>query len=305
LTHLSYALPNKKYDLMELKKGNRLNSEIGVLEGFGFKNCYIVGRTDDLHLLINKSAKETLKQDDRNSFEYLFYYSGLNTSNTQPDKNNLTLFNYPAYKFHHELQLDTNAITFADQGCSGLLSMINISKQILETSQKDSILCLVGDALPENSNREILYNLMSDSGASLIVKRGATENKIVHFYQETQSYYWDTENHPEEILASYFPMSERVITKCIKEAGLNIDDIKWFVPHNVSLRSWKILAGLLGIPEEKIWTKNISRIGHTISCDHIINLSDMQKENLIKKDDYVLLFTFGFGATWSCMILQH
>jgi 3-oxoacyl-[acyl-carrier-protein] synthase III len=31
----------------------------------------------------------------------------------------------------------------------------------------------------------------------------------------------------------------------------------------------------------------------------------MEEQGALKKDDLLVLFTFGFGANWSCMILQH
>ena len=43
----------------------------------------------------------------------------------------------------------------------------------------------------------------------------------------------------------------------------------------------------------------------TIAADHAINLCDAAKAGKVKPGDYLLLFTFGFGAHWACTILQH
>ncbi|MDQ3856008.1 MAG: hypothetical protein M3281_06390, partial [Chloroflexota bacterium] len=121
----------------------------------------------------------------------------------------------------------------------------------------------------------------------------------------TQSYYWDTPRREQELLAAYFPMAQRAIQGALDKAGLAPSDVAWFVPNNVSLRSWEILAGLLGVPLGRVWTRNIEKVGHTVSCDHVINLVDMEREGALRSGDYLLLFTFGFGATWSCLVLQH
>jgi 3-oxoacyl-[acyl-carrier-protein] synthase III len=36
-----------------------------------------------------------------------------------------------------------------------------------------------------------------------------------------------------------------------------------------------------------------------------MNLSDMADENAMAPGDLLLLFTFGFGASWSCLLLEH
>jgi len=46
-------------------------------------------------------------------------------------------------------------------------------------------------------------------------------------------------------------------------------------------------------------------VGHTVSCDHIINLVDMEGAGALHDGDHLLLFTFGFGASWSAMVIQH
>jgi len=159
--------------------------------------------------------------------------------------------------------------------------------------------------LNQSSKREIIYNIMSDSTCGFIVKENSSENIIRGFHQLTHSYYWDTPLREQEVLAAYFPMAKQTITEALKKANLTINDVSWFIPHNVNIKSWQILGKLMGIPEDKVWTNNISRYGHTVSCDHIVNLYDMKKLNLLKKGDILVLFTFGFGASWSCLIIEH
>jgi len=100
-------------------------------------------------------------------------------------------------------------------------------------------------------------------------------------------------------------MAERAITGALERAGLRLADIRWLVPTNVSQRSWAILADLLGLPLDRVFTDNIPRVGHTVSCDLIINLADMERRGLLRPGDRLLAFTFGFGASWSTLILEH
>lgn len=311
ITHLAYKLPDSKISLEKLESDHKTSSPAKLLREFGFENCYTQNNSDDLNKLIIEAGEEILQQSKISPEEIktLFLYSGLGeilTANPKTEEQTLKLFRYPIAEAKYKLGLlNANTIATSQQGCSGLLSTIVLASQLMESSGQEKTLCLTGDALPHDAPREIMYNIMSDAGAAILLEKNASKNKIVHFHEQHQPYYWDTPNHKDELLASYFPMAERTIANCLKEAGLSISDIKWFVPHNVSLRSWKILADLLHIPMEKIWTSNIARVGHTVSCDHIINLVDMERDKLLKKNDYLVLFTFGFGASWSCLILQH
>jgi len=309
IAKLAYRLPTHKRSIDQLEKEGRINSPASLLSDFGFKNCYIQEKTRESSDLLLESAKEVINGIDRDNISRIFLYSGVTGHAGKESKENaLELFQYPVAQLRHALELPkANSLAISQQGCSGLLSAIDIAYHLLKSSdqESESVLCATVDVLPNGTKREIMYNVMSDAAASVLITKNSDKNRIIHFHQQILPYYWDTPLHENELLASYFPMAQRAIESALSGAGLKISDIKWFVPHNVSLRSWEILAKLVHIPMEKIWTNNIARTGHTVSSDHIINLVDMEKEGVLKKGDHLLLFTFGFGATWSCLILQH
>ena len=84
-----------------------------------------------------------------------------------------------------------------------------------------------------------------------------------------------------------------------------MDDIALIIPHNVSLRSWEILGRLIRCPAERIYTNNIAKVGHTIASDNLLNLRHATEAGLVRKGDYMLLFTFGYGSNWASMVVQH
>ena len=62
---------------------------------------------------------------------------------------------------------------------------------------------------------------------------------------------------------------------------------------------------VLEFPREKLFDRNIARHGHTMSADNLVNLQDLMDEGALNKGDHLLLFTFGFGLNWSCLVLRH
>jgi 3-oxoacyl-[acyl-carrier-protein] synthase-3 len=73
----------------------------------------------------------------------------------------------------------------------------------------------------------------------------------------------------------------------------------------VSRRSWEILLQLTGLAADQLYADNIAAKGHVISGDNFINLKDAGDSGRLRSGDRLLLFNFGFGASWSCLLVEH
>ena len=309
ISHVAYRLPRSRKTLSALKRSKQIRSSVTFLGELGFTYGYITEEPDRFDELLVGAAEEAIADSGRSRAEIgtLFLYSGLNPAIAgSGGAGILERFRYPVAKLADRLELThANAMALSQQGCSGLLSAINLAARLVQTGDPPAALCVAGDALPKHANREIMYNVMSDAAAGVVVERGSPRNQIVSFHQLGQPAYWDSPQQERELIAAYFPMAQRAICAAVEQAGLRLPDIRWIVPSNVSLRSWTILGELLGFPASRIWSKNIARVGHTVCCDHVINLRDMSREGVLTRGDHLLLFTFGFGASWTSLILQH
>lgn len=296
--------------LTALERANQLRSSARMLRSLGFAHCWIHPDAESFDALAIDAANEVIESShlDRRDIGAILVYSGLGTwwSPRRRSRQALALFRYPVARMAHELGLPhANVIGLSQQGCTGLLTAIDIAASMVERGTTAAVLCVAGDMLPPGSRREVMYNVMSDAAAAVLVTAKAERNRIVRFHQLAEAGYWDTPRHEDELVAAYFPMTKLAINEALAEAGLAAADIRWFVPSNVSRRSWDILSDLLDIPADRSYTNNISRIGHTVSCDHVINLVDMERNGQLHSGDNVLLFTFGFGASWSSLVLQR
>lgn len=309
ISHVAYRLPRSPKTLPALKRSKQIRSSVKFLHELGFTYSYLAEEPERFAELLVGAAEEAIADSGHSAAQIgtLFLYSGLNSAAAgSRSAGILERFRYPVARLADRLKLPhANAMALSQQGCSGLLSAINLAARMVQAGDPPAALCVAGDALPKNANREIMYNVMSDAAAAVVVERGSPRNQIVSFHQLGQPAYWDSPQQERELIAAYFPMAQRAICGAIEQAGLRLSDIRWIVPSNVSLRSWTILAELLGIPATRIWSKNIARVGHTVCCDHVINLRDMSREGALTTGDHLLLFTFGFGASWTSLILQH
>jgi 3-oxoacyl-[acyl-carrier-protein] synthase-3 len=88
-----------------------------------------------------------------------------------------------------------------------------------------------------------------------------------------------------------------------REAGLTLDDIDLFVPHQANYRIIDAAARRIGLPMEKV-AVNIEEYGNTSSASIPLALEQAIREGRVKKGDNLLLAGFGSGLTWGATLLE-
>ena len=307
---VEYRLPQGTRTVTELDGEGKLITAGAILEGFGFRTIHVAQWESACDLALSAARGLLEAHDiDAGEIDLLFHASALPASAAlRPSTDSVMApFRFPVSRLQDELGLHrANAIGLGQQGCVSLFSAIRIARDMLLAEPRlRSALCVASDVLPADASREMLLNVICDGACAALLRRDSPRNRIVAFGQITKGAYWDTPEMENEIVAAYFPTARTVIRETLDRAGLELGDVAWIVPHNVSLRSWEILTELLEFPLERLYTRNIARYGHTMSADNLINLKDLADEGLLKSGDHLLLFTFGFGLNWSSMILRH
>jgi len=86
-------------------------------------------------------------------------------------------------------------------------------------------------------------------------------------------------------------------------AGMTVDDVDLFVPHQANARMIEAIADRLGIPPEKVMT-NIERYGNTSAASIPLALAEAADSGRLHDGDVVLLSGFGAGMTWASAVLR-
>jgi 3-oxoacyl-[acyl-carrier-protein] synthase-3 len=86
-------------------------------------------------------------------------------------------------------------------------------------------------------------------------------------------------------------------------AGLKIEDIDWFVPHQANQRILDGTAKKLGIDPAKV-ISTVALHGNTSAASVPLALVDAVKDGRIKRGDLVLLEAMGGGFTWGAALLR-
>ncbi len=85
--------------------------------------------------------------------------------------------------------------------------------------------------------------------------------------------------------------------------NFSLEDIRFAVPHQANMRIIEAVYDKLGVPEEARFI-NVQKYGNTSASSIPLALNDIYAQNLLKKDDKILLTTFGGGLTWGSALLE-
>lgn len=316
---VSYHLPAHAPTLAALARDGLIAGDTAPLASFGFANARVARGESHVEMAVH-AARAVLEETGTDPADVgLVLYAGALVSSAAAASApppagsllNLTsvpdLFRYPASMLHDALDLEHATVTgIGQQGCAAMFTAIQVGRAALLTDPRlERVLCVGSDRLPDGVPRDIIFNLVSDGAAAVLLGRNTPSNSILATHTVSKPMLYGDASLDAEVIAAYFPTAARAIDETLARAGMALDDITLIIPHNVSLRSWEILLGMLRVPREKLFTANIPRLGHTMSADNLINLRDAQDSGLLRAGDKLLLFTFGFGLHWSCMVLEH
>lgn len=89
--------------------------------------------------------------------------------------------------------------------------------------------------------------------------------------------------------------------KVLDDAGVSVDEIDLFVPHQANIRIIDSVARRLGFDDDKVFA-NLDRYGNTSCASIPICLHEASQNGRLNKGDTLLLAGFGAGLTWgSCL----
>jgi 3-oxoacyl-[acyl-carrier-protein] synthase-3 len=107
----------------------------------------------------------------------------------------------------------------------------------------------------------------------------------------------------QEVFKFATQISGPAIETVLSQAGLTLDDIDLFIPHQANLRIIEAISRRLKIPMEKI-VVTVDRYGNTSSSSIPIALRDAIAEGRIHKGQRLMLLSFGAGLTWSAVLVE-
>ena len=95
----------------------------------------------------------------------------------------------------------------------------------------------------------------------------------------------------------------RQATEVCNAAGVGLEEIDLWVPHQANFRIIDAAARRIGLPIERV-AINIDEYGNTSSASIPLALEEAIRQGRVKSGDHVLLAGFGSGLTWGATLLK-
>ncbi len=213
--------------------------------------------------------------------------------------------------------------------CSGFLYGLTLANTMVQTGQSRYALVIGAEILTQYvdyTDRQTCVLFGDGAGAAVLApvdgNRGilATQIKSDGRYEEQlYSPGGGTRRPPSaETLACgdhFFKMKGNELFKVavrsmaevsrevLEEAGLTAEDVSLFIPHQANQRITDAVASKLNVDDARVYS-NIAMHGNTSSASIPIALDECVEAGRIKKDDIILMTSFGGGVTWGGVLIR-
>jgi 3-oxoacyl-[acyl-carrier-protein] synthase-3 len=157
----------------------------------------------------------------------------------------------------------------------------------------------------ENEDSQIYSSvLVADSTKKdhLALLAGGAVKRITHDVLE-KGENWVTMNGQEIYKAAVKTMAS-LSEKVVKDAGKNMEEVDWFIPHQANLRIIEAVGNRFNFPLEKV-AVNVDQYANTSSATVPIALDEWIRAGKIKRGDNILMAAFGAGLTAGAVFLKY
>lgn len=215
--------------------------------------------------------------------------------------------------------------------CSGFIYGLATADQFIKTGQMKTTLVVGGEVLHpfldwEDRSSCILFG--DGAGAAIVERVSAESNKkILSSHLLSDGSLWELfyipaggssmEVTPERYSKSLhkirmkgkeiFKVAVKTLAdfavRALKENGMTLSDLDWFIPHQANRRIIEAVARRINFPMEKVLI-NVDRYGNTSAATIPTALDEAVRDGRLKSDHIVLLDSFGAGLTYGSILLR-
>lgn len=95
----------------------------------------------------------------------------------------------------------------------------------------------------------------------------------------------------------------KVALRAVEKAGMTVDDLDAFVPHQANSRITEVIARSMKLPESVPVSDDIAESGNTSAASVPLAMEAMLKSGDTKPGDTALLLAFGAGLSYAAQVV--
>lgn len=302
VSHGKY-LPKRKINNAEIE--NKLN----LKEGYIYKRTGIINRfftkDETIEEMSIKASIEAIKKGkiDKEKIDMII------VATTSTDK----IMPGISYLIQKELNIKSCMCLDILAGCNGYVNAFDIARNYIAIGKINCALIIgveILSKITEDTDISTSIILSDGAGATIIEKSDEKKEYISNIKSYGQQgdileYFIHNKIKMDGNKVYKYAITDTVekVNELLKNANESIENIKYIVPHQSNLKIIKKIAMKLQVDINKFYI-NIENIGNTFCASIPLALVEMEKQNLLQKNDKIILLGYGGGLNTGCILLE-
>ena len=235
-------------------------------------------------------------------------------------------------QLQEKLNLKTIGAFDIKAACSAFIYSVSIADQFIKTGAANTVLVVGAETqtklIEKSTKGRDVAVLFGDGAGAALLSRSNSESSILstHLHSDgkhlkslwmeapgTSKDSWVNSSidlskftpkmNGREVFRNAVTRFPEVINEALDANDLDINDIKFIVPHQANYRISEAIAKKLNIKMDKV-ISNIHKYGNTTAASIPIALAEALESNKISKGDIIILAAFGAGFTWASAAIR-
>ena len=281
----------------------------------GIENRYLADASETTTVLAERAARRALEsaQVTPNELDLIV------VATTTPDQ----VFPSTACQLQARLEAKMGAAFDIQAVCAGFVYAVNVADAMIRSGVYRNALVVGVDVMSRliDWNDRTTCVLFGDGAGAVVLKASETPGVLAAKMASNGSLGMDVLSCPGRIEGGslvgdgflrmdgqqVFRTAVGMMTESAKEvlamAGMTIDQVDRYVPHQANLRIMQKIAEKLGLPDEKV-VVTVNRHGNTSAASVPLALDCAVREGKIQEGDAVLMQAVGAGMAWGSLLVR-
>ena len=281
----------------------------------GIENRYLADASETTTVLAERAARRALEsaQVKPNELDLLV------VATTTPDQ----VFPSTACQLQARLEAKMGAAFDIQAVCAGFVYAVNVADAMIRSGVYRNALVVGVDVMSRliDWNDRTTCVLFGDGAGAVVLKASETPGVLAAKMSSNGAFGMDVLSCPGRIEGGslvgdgflrmdgqqVFRTAVGMMTESAKEvlamAGMTIEEVDRYVPHQANLRIMQKIAEKLGLPDEKV-VVTVNRHGNTSAASVPLALDCAVREGKIQEGDAVLMQAVGAGMAWGSLLVR-
>ncbi|MDP3268448.1 MAG: beta-ketoacyl-ACP synthase III [Legionella sp.] len=204
--------------------------------------------------------------------------------------------------------------------CSGFVYVMDIAKQYILSGSANHVLVIGSERMSKTldwTDRSTCV-LFGDGAGAVVLSasdRQGVMGSVLHSSYDSNLHLSLANSsfeersatvsmHGNEVFKLAVNIMGDVVDEVLEISRLQRSNINWLIPHQANIRIINAIAKKLDLPMSQVIV-TIGNQGNTSAASIPLALDYSIRNNHIKKDEVLLIESFGAGMTWGAMVIRY